>query len=70
MSAPLHTKFLLTVDVADPDTGEIVPVEIHKDPQTGYLFGVVAEMQWGRRTTSPYTGGEVQLERLPSMRRR
>jgi hypothetical protein len=38
----MKTRFLLEITVADPDTGNLVVVEIHKDPVTGALFGVDA----------------------------
>jgi len=52
---PMKTRFLLEITVADPDTGDLVVIEIHKDPLTGALFGVdrcTAEKQ-SRQIASP-----------------
>jgi len=57
------TIFIKEIEVTDPDTGNDIPVEIHKDKETGAMFGVdssYAELEEGRVKT-PFSSKKVEL---------
>lgn len=58
----IQFKFIGQIDIADPDTGETVPVEIWKDCKTGGIFGIDATFldQVGAHY-NPFTGEKQDL---------
>ena len=40
MTKPTPTIYVREIIVNDPDTGQVVSIEIHKDPESGGLFGI------------------------------
>ncbi len=38
----VKTKYVTSITVQDPDTGEDVELEVHKDPESGGIFAIDA----------------------------
>jgi hypothetical protein len=57
----LTAKFIQEVEITDPETGGVVPVEIWKDPESGAMFGVDATWldQVGTQVPSPFNPGTM-----------
>ena len=60
------TKFIKEIVVIDPDTGLEVHVEIHKDPESGGVFGVDASYldQLSSVVNSPFNGTRLECGRI------